>query len=377
MTDKTKQSDEFTPAQKRWACVGPYYAMFPMEYVGQVIREHTSPGDAVLDPFAGRFSAPAVASYLGREGCGIEISPLGWLYGKVKLAPARRCGDVLRRLDDMRDAASEFKHEARQMDEFFNMCYCKEVRQFLHACRKQLNWQKSQVDATLMALIMVSLHHGIGRGLSNQMRQAKSMSPRYSINWWKTKGMTTPPKVDAVDFLRGRIRRRYQHGAPRDINSKAIKGDSCKILKSAKIKDWHKNDKGVKLLFTSPPYWSLVNYFKDQWLRLWMLGEEPSPAARLHAFEKGFSSKEEYHRLIDNVFSQCAPMMRPDGVVVVRMHASGFTRQTVSDALKKYFPNHKEKKKPAITKCQTQTILYNNGALKNAGERDIVLVPSG
>ncbi|MGI9338860.1 MAG: DNA methyltransferase [Gammaproteobacteria bacterium] len=376
MPDKTKQRDEIGRAQSRWACVGPYYAMFPMKYVGQVIREHTAPGDAVLDPFAGRFSVPAVASYLERRGCGVEISPLGWLYGRVKLAPAQRCGDVLRRLDDMHNAASEFKHEAKQMDEFFNMCYCEDVLRFLYACRKRLDWQKSQVDATLMAIIMVSLHHGIGRGLSNQMRQAKSMSPRYSVNWWKAKGMTTPPKVDAVGFLRGRIRRRYQYGAPCDKNSKAMRGDSCKILKSARMKNWHNDNGSVKLLFTSPPYWSLVNYFKDQWLRLWMLGGEPSPAMRQHAYEKGFYSKEEYHRLIETVFARCAPMMRPDGVIVVRMHASPFTRQTILDALGKCFPNHRKMKKPAITKCQTQTVLYNNGALKNAGEQDIVLVPS-
>ncbi len=363
-------------AQSRWARVGPYYAMFPMDYVGEVIGAHTSPGDAVLDPFAGRFSAPAVASYMGRIGCGVEISPLGWLYGKIKLAPAQRSGDVLRRLRDMRDAASGYKSEAAHLDEFFQMCYCKDVRRFLLACRDLLKWKKSTVDATLMAAIMVVLHHGIGRGLSNQMRQAKAMAPRYSVNWWKSRGMEKPPQVDAAKFLSDRINRRYKHGVFCYKESKALLGDSCKVLASTEAETWQKTNGGVKLLFTSPPYWSLVNYFKDQWLRLWMLGCAPSPAVRAHAYEKGFYSKDEYRRLIETVFDRCAQMMRKDGVVVVRMDARQFTRQTVLGALDKSFPGHKKAGKLAVTKGRTQTVLFNNGGAKIPGERDIVLVPA-
>lgn len=376
MADKTKQSCEIGRAESRWARVGPYYAMFPMDYVGPVIRKHTRPGDAVLDPFAGRFSVPAVASYLGRNGLGVEISPLGWLYGRVKLAPAQRCGDVLRRLRDMREIADEYKHEAKHMNEFFRMCYSADVRRFLLACQDWLDWRKSPVDATLMAVIMVSLHHGVGRGLSNQMRQAKAMAPRYSVNWWKARGMHKPPKVDVVEFLSARIRRRYEHGAFCYENSKAIQGDSCAVLKTAKVKQWKKKNGGIKLLFTSPPYWSLVNYFKDQWLRLWMLGGDPSPAAREHAYEKGFGSQDEYRHLIDTVFSHCAPMMRPDGVIVVRMDGRQFTRDTVLGSLRKHFPNHKKEGGLTHTKGRTQTALYNNGVAKNTGERDIILVPA-
>lgn len=377
MTDKKHATAEIGRAESRWARVGPYYAMFPMNYVEGIIREYSNPGDAVLDPFAGRFSVPAVASYMGRVGCGIEINPLGWLYGKVKLAPAQRRGDVLNRLQDMHDASEDYKSEAAGMDGFFRMCYCTDVLRFLLACRNLLNWEKSVVDATLMAAIMVVLHHGVGRGLSNQMRQPKAMAPHYSVNWWKSRGMEEPPQVDVVKFLSDRINYRYERGVFRYDKSKALLGDSCTILASAKMEKWQKTTHGgVKLLFTSPPYWSLVNYFKDQWLRLWMLGGNPSPAVRSHAYQKGFYSKDEYRHLIETVFERCAQMMRKDGVVVVRMDARSFTRQTVLDALHKSFPGHKKARRIAVTKGQTQTRLFNNVNSENVGERDIVLVPA-
>ena len=360
-------------AQRRWLHVGPYYAMFPLPRVAEVIAEHTRPGDAVLDPFAGRFSVPALAGYLGREGCGVEISPLGWLYGRVKMNPAQRERDVLRRLEDMADAGAGYKSEARSAGEFFRMCYCPQVLRFLFACRDELKWKKSPVDATLMAMVMVSMHHGIGSGLSNQMRQAKAMAPRYSVNWWRSRGMEKPPAVAPVKFLRKRVAWRYAKGVFRCENSGVYPGDSCDVLQND-ARAWAARSGGVKLLFTSPPYWSLVNYFKDQWLRLWMLGGAPSPAVQGHMFKKNFADKEAYRRLMETVFSHSAKLMRDDGVVVVRMDARRFTREVIVEALNKCFPGHRKAGKLAVTKGKGQTALFND-LPDNDGERDIILVP--
>ena len=360
-------------AQRRWMHVGPYYAMFPLSMVANVIRKYTRPGDAVLDPFAGRFSVPALSGYLGRFGCGVEINPLGWLYGRVKMHPAQRVGDVLLRLEEMADAGAQYQSEARSADEFFRMCYCPGVLRFLLACRDNLNWNKSPVDATIMASLMVSMHHGAGRGLSNQMRQPKAMAPRYSVKWWRDNGMESPPRVNPVEFLRKRILWRYAKGVFRCENSRAFLGDSCKVVQK-NVGPWAAQRGGVKLLFTSPPYWSVVNYFKDQWLRLWMLGGPSSPAVQKHAFKKDFSAKEEYRRLIRTVFGQCAKMMRDDGIVVVRMDTRPFTREVILGALRESFPKHKKAGKTAVTKGKGQAELFNN-AVGKGGELDVVLVP--
>lgn len=377
MTSREKLAMPIGAPQERWMHVGPYYAMFPLGHVSKVIKEHTQPGDAVLDPFAGRFSVPALASYMDRKGCGLEISPLGWLYGKVKLNPARRQVDVLRRLDDMASVSGAYRDQAAAAGEFFRMCYCPRVLQFLFACRHELDWKKSIVDATLMAMVMISLHHNVGRGLSNQMRQAKALAPKYSVNWWKSNGMETPPEIDPVAFMRDRLTWRYGKGTFSSEGSQAFFGDSCDLLKS-EAKGWAGKQGGVKLLFTSPPYWSVVNYFKDQWLRLWMLGGEPKQAVIGHSHKKGFDAKAEYRQLMSTVFSKSAGLMRDDGVVVVRADASDYTINTISEVLEECFPNHRPSSKVSLMKKGGQTALFNNLSPRSSrkGERDIILTPA-
>jgi hypothetical protein len=80
----------------RWVGLGPYYAMFPSEFAFKVVSEHCPPGGAVLDPFAGRASSVYAAAALERSGYGIEINPVGWLYGRVKLRPAAKSRVIAR-----------------------------------------------------------------------------------------------------------------------------------------------------------------------------------------------------------------------------------------------------------------------------------------
>src|SRR6516225_6142615 len=77
-------------AASRWAGVGPYYAMFPVSFATAVVKEHTRRGDGVLDPFAGRATSLFAAASEGRFGLGVEINPVGWVYGKAKLQTATR-----------------------------------------------------------------------------------------------------------------------------------------------------------------------------------------------------------------------------------------------------------------------------------------------
>src|SRR5438045_7184443 len=88
--DSLSENWSFRTAIGRWAALGPYYAMFPIPFAFNVIQSYSEPGDAVLDPFAGRASSIYAAAVLNREAYGVELNPVGWLYGRVKLRPASR-----------------------------------------------------------------------------------------------------------------------------------------------------------------------------------------------------------------------------------------------------------------------------------------------
>ena len=171
-------------AESRWARFGPYYAMFPIEFAFEVIQEHSKEGDFIIDPFAGRGSSIYAGGVFGRHSLGIEINPVGWLYGKVKLCPAPK-EEVIARLSEIYSRRNYFSRRLKTMPEFYRMCFCDEVLKFLLAARRFLYWKTDNVDATLMAIILSVLQGKIGEGLSNQMPMTKSLSIAYSINWWK------------------------------------------------------------------------------------------------------------------------------------------------------------------------------------------------
>ncbi len=351
----------------RWAKLGPYYAMFPLEFAFDVINKYSSPGDMVLDPFAGRASSTFAAAALGRQGIGIEINPVGWLYGKVKLQPASK-ERVLKRIEKVGVYAKEVRiTEIKEMPEFFHSCYTDNVLRYLLAARDCLKWQTNQADATLMAILLVSLHGKIENSFSNQMRQGKAMSPQYSINWWQ-KNNSLPPDVKPVDFLIKRVDWRYAKGIPQLSNGRVLKGDSLTLLKKlAKT-----NAEKCSLLFTSPPYYAVTDYHYDQWLRLWMLGGSALPSHLGGKSTGRFDSKIAYEELLRTVFTDSLKLMKPGGIVYVRTDHRDYTYQTTLTILKDVFNYDKIETILCPYHKKTQTALFGDADQK-PGEVDIIL----
>jgi DNA modification methylase len=359
----------------RWATFGPYYAMFPIDFAFSVVEQYSKVGDYILDPFAGRCSSVYAGGVLGRNSLGIEINPLGWLYGTTKLSPAPK-ELVIDRLIDIYNKRNDYKSHASQMPEFYQLCFCSEVLVFLLSARDNLKWQSNSVDATLMSILLVYLHGKIGEGMSNQMRQTKAMGYTYSINWWKEKGMIDPPKIDPLRFIMQKIDWRYAKGIPElSGESRVAFGDATLELPQI-VEKSKQNGIEFSLLFTSPPYWSIVNYHADQWLRLWLLGEDERPKLSTDKHKKRFNSKQDYKSLLQTVFQNSAEVMSNKSTIFVRTDARDFTYETTLETLKNTFPKHniKEERKPFTKKTQTE--LFNNTntlPTEKYGEIDIIM----
>lgn len=358
-------------AESRWAKFGPYYAMFPIDFAFNVVKKYSKKGDFIIDPFAGRGSSIFAGGVLERHSLGIEINPVGWLYGSTKLNPAEQ-QLVLDRLDSVYKLRNRYTKSIEKLPEFYRFCYCDEVLKFLLAARKNLKWQTDTVDATLMSIIIVYLHGKLGEGLSNQMRMTKSMGMNYSVEWWKEKGYLFPPEINPLDFIIKKIKWRYKNGTPKIADSSILFGDSSdeleKITQRAK-------DAEIKfsLLFTSPPYWSITDYYADQWLRLWMLGGPSIPKSNAHKHKGRFGSKVEYYKLLDDVFGYCSKIMDADkSTIYVRTDKREYTFNSTLEILKKHFPLHTISIKKQPFKGKTQTQLHGNTSKEN-GEIDIIL----
>lgn len=362
----------FESAIDRWASVGPYYAMFPIEFAFEVIRQYSTPGQAVLDPFAGRASSIYAAATQRRTAVGIEINPVGWLYGRAKLAPAREAA-VLQRLQVIAEYALQIDEaKARALPEFFRHCYAPGVLRFLVAAREFLSWRHDRTDGTLMTLILVYLHGKRGATLSNQMRDGKAMAPDYATRWWTERAMT-PPDVDVVPFLTKRIKWRYKQGIPRPGATGQVRlGDCTSLLKRLGGEVTRGQRSPFDLLFTSPPYLAVTNYHYDQWLRLWMLGGSDRPQAQEGRWARKFEGRNDYVTLLNTVFVRCAAAMRRRAAVYVRTDAREFTLAATVDALTAAFPQRRISQVARPLVRRSQTALFGDKESK-PGEVDLII----
>ena len=252
------------------------------------------------------------------------------------------------------------------------MCYSEKVLNFLLAAREHLDWEKNQVDCTLMAFLLIYLHGKLGEGLSNQMRQAKAMWPSYSVQWWQAQKLTDPPEIPLEEFLLKRIKWRYNKGTPEVTeHSKVELGDSTQILPNFVEMVNSNQQKQCSLLFTSPPYQGVTNYHVDQWLRLWLLGNSFKLEHDQKKHRGKFSSKEEYRELLESVFKNVSQIMSEDGTIYVRTSARKFTFDTTIEILRQYFPSWKETIREKPFPQKTQTHLFGDSK-KKPGEMDII-----
>jgi hypothetical protein len=342
--------------------------MFPASFADRVIETYTKRGETVLDPFAGRGTAVFSAATQGRRGIGIELNPVGWIYARTKLAPATE-DEVGARFEQLGAQAYRYVMQARRLPSFFHHCFNRDVRRFLLAARAQLDWRRTVVDRTAMALLLVHMHGKRESSLSNQMRQAKSMSPDYSVTWWKKRDLD-PPAVDPVDFMLNRLKWRYAKGVPTVTDSHAYLGDNLEIL--PRLSSNLQPSERARLLFTSPPYFGLTNYHYDQWLRLWLLGG-PANALRVPGKNRGkFEHHERYKTLLVDTFTKAKHCLKRTAVIYVRTGSDKITRDATRDALRKVFPRKRIEEHDRPFEGPTQTALFENES-SHSGEIDFVL----
>lgn len=357
----------------RWAGFGPYYAMFPVDFAFETVRNYCPEGGRVFDPFAGRGSSIYAAAAQERFGLGIELNPVGWVYCQAKLHPASE-ENVLKRLHELGAMAKERDRSVSgimgAMPEFFRLCYTPRVLKFLLLVRRELHWRGDATDTTLMAILLVYLHAKAGSGLSNQMRQSKSMSPPYAVRWWREQG-TKAPDIDPVEWLESRIRWRYQTGLPNLRRADVQLGDSTQNIAEL-AQGFTRNRQRFDLLLTSPPYYAVTNYQYDQWLRLWLLGQEPRPVAAQQRSRGRFESKVAYRELMESIFRDSAEVLKPTATLYVRTHAAEFTRTTTENILRRLFPNKDMEVILRPYTQKTQTSLFGDKEQK-PGEVDIIL----
>lgn len=324
----TEQSPwPYASAARRWYGMGRYYAMFPPRFAFDAIKGLTRIGDRVLDPFCGRGNAPFAASVMGRPSFGIDINPVAWLYTAVKLNPAVNPDSVVKRLKAVGQAARI--EDRRSRSRFETMAWSPQVRAFLKAARRELEWRSSVIDRTLMAFVVLHMQDKRDQGLSNALWPTIACSPHYAVRWWSQHGLTRPPDIDPVVMLEKKIRRRYAYGTPPQSKGIAVLGDSADVLPQ------HSSFL-ARLLITSPPYKGVTDYWNDHWVRLWALGQSLKKDWKRTA---NYENRICYRKLLEQIFVQSKRHLTEDASILVRSDRRHQTAAICKEILQQTWPD--------------------------------------
>lgn len=294
--------------------------MFPPQVPHVFIRWLTQPGDVVYDPFSGRGTASLEACRMGRLGLGSDANPLAYVLTAAKVDPPTEQA-ARARLCQLRDACSgDAGHDAPAE---IRMLYSPRVLDQLVWLREHLDLQRRD-DRFLMGLLLGVMHANYtpgrpARGLSISMPNTFSMSSGYVCRYIHEHGLE-PPDIDVFDLLEGKLKRMKLPDASA-MRGLAWQQDAREPIARKMV------DRPVKLIFTSPPYLSVIKYGKYNWVRLWMLKQDPR-AVDDRLVTTGSLSK--YLVFISSVLESLGPVLRDDGYLClmigdVRASGSGET----------------------------------------------------
>jgi DNA methylase len=282
-----------------------YMAMFPPSMPHVFIDWLTQPGDVVYDPFSGRGTVPLEASLMGRVGLGSDANPLAWVLTAAKVDHPTRA-QAIRRVEALAGSARAGSIEA--VPNQVRMLFGEPTLARLVWLRETLDLQ-DRTDRFLMAVLLGKLHanannQGTPRGLTVAMPNTFAMAPGYVSRYIQAHSLE-PPAVDPLAFLRSQLDRIEWPGRE-FMRGRSWLQDVRETLR------WPRGVPLAKLVFTSPPYLSVMKYGKFNWIRLWLLGHDPR-----HVDTQLFasSSLSRYLDFVAQAVSRVRSRLRDDGHV--------------------------------------------------------------
>jgi hypothetical protein len=300
----------------RFHSLCPYFAMFPEAFAEKWIRRLTVPGDVVLDPFSGRGTTALCAVLAGRAPIASDVNDVAFCLTKAKTqAPSfarvrRRIAYLRRKFDERKQ-----RHNSVRTEEFFKTAFSPRTLGQLLFLRACLRWRSSQVDCMVAALVLGVLHGESGKSsryLSNQMPRTISTKPKYSVRFWRERGLVAPER-DVFQTILHHAKFRYASPVPNG-DSTVIHGDMRRL--PTLFANW---SRPVKCVITSPPYLDVTNFEEDQWLRLWFLGGPPHPTTNRLSRDDRHSSRASYWSFISDMWRSLGAILAPNSHVVIRI----------------------------------------------------------
>lgn len=303
------------PSESRHAlnAVCPYFTMFPLEFPLRVLGAAPPRRAVVLDPFCGRGTSNYAARALKLSSYGIDTSPIAVAIAQAKLAVTKRedvldlLEEILKKVEPAQVPRGEFWRRAFHPQTLYQLCQL----------REGLATRRSGAATLLRGIVLGCLHGPQSKNpdaagyFSNQMPRTFASKPDYSVRYWRKHGLRPRP-VDVVDPITRKLDRVLAEPVPVPrVMGSIRRGNSTHASAYSHVPD------NISHVITSPPYYGLVTYVEDQWLRHWFLGG-PERIEYGNRVQLSHRSPEDFATTLARVWDHCGNHLRTDGLMVVR-----------------------------------------------------------
>jgi hypothetical protein len=241
--------------------LSPYIGKLKSSIAGSLVSQFTHEGDLIYDPFSGSGTVALEAWAANRRVIANDLSPYAYVLTRAKLFPPRTLGGALRSIEHASVEAAKLRDDVdlrkvpQWVRDFFHPETLRETLAWTSALRRRRSW-------FLLASLLGILHH--------QRPGFLSFPSSHTVPYLRVKKFPRYrfPKLYEYRSLRDRLEAKVTRAFRRMPNLDFDVARSCSCGDAGALTPTGP----VDAIISSPPYMRLLDYGRDNRLRLWFLG---------------------------------------------------------------------------------------------------------
>ena len=293
-----------------------YLGTFPPILVRYLIESFTDPGDLVVDPFSGRGTTLLEARIARRRAYGSDLNPISIALSRANSfqATTERCLQRLAALEKSFDMSLYLTPAIYESEQIKLLFHPKTLAQLIYLSKK-ISTSESAEDAVLLGALLGVLHGGERKDGSSAyasiaMPNTFSMSPGYVRKYVSEKHLEQKER-NVFDLVRDKVKKL----APDSLHSlpEAVVA-TCDAKSLSQCEKFRIKSEKPALIVGSPPYLNIVNYAKQNWIRMWLLRRE---VPEVHGLLDDNHSMSAWLDFMERSIDEFKSVLRPDGVIAL------------------------------------------------------------
>jgi DNA methylase len=280
---------------------------FPVYTAIDLLNENAREGALVCDPFCGKGTTLLAARALGMNCLGLDIAPEAEICSRAKVAQVNKA-EVIRYLEQLPTGPAKDVKLRRDIGALLHPQTIRLLIPIRNRLMTDIAKESEPGCASVVFAALLGILHGHASfSLSVPSAHAFAMAPSYVRKYAKENNLARPIR-DILACLRAKVDRCIPEDAGPRVTSKIIRGSAYQLLNH-----FPSHAGAVDVILTSPPYLSAQTYYKDNWLRHWLLDSEDtvSPSDYLQT-----SSVVRYSTVVSTILEQCSKLLKPMGRLI-------------------------------------------------------------